>query len=53
MYNVKREIDTDCIVNLLDYYIKYQSKYYLTEEEKRSMLKFIVFLMYEGEKFNE
>ena len=53
MANIQREIDTDYIINLLNYYIDYQSKYYLTEEEKRSMLKFIVFLMYEGEKFNE
>ena len=53
MDNIKREIDTDYIVNLLNYYIDYQSKYYLTEEEKRSILKFIVFLIYEGEVFNE
>ena len=53
MDNIKREIDTDCIVNLLNYYIDYQSKYYLTEEEKRSILKFIVFLMYKGEMFDE
>ena len=53
MDNIKREIDTDYIVNLLNYYIDYQSKYYFTEEEKRSILKFIVFLMYKGEMFDE
>ena len=53
MDNIQREIDTDYTVNLLDNYIKYQKKYYLTEEEKRSILKFIVFLMYEGEMFDE
>ena len=53
MDNIKREIDTDYIVNLLDNYIKYQKKYYLIEEEKRSILKFIIFLMYKGEMFDE
>ena len=53
MDSIKREIDTDYIVNLLDNYILYQKKYHLTEEEKRSILKFIIFLMYEGEMFDE
>ena len=53
MDSIKKEINTDYIVNLLDNYILYQKKYHLTEEEKRSILKFIVFLMYEGEMFDE
>lgn len=53
MDNIQREIDIDYIVNLLNYYIDYQSQYYLIEEEKRSILKFIVFLMYKGEMFDE
>ena len=53
MDNIQREIDIDYIVNLLNYYIDYQSQYHFTEEEKRSILKFIVFLMYKGEMFDE
>ena len=53
MDNIQKEINTDYIVNLLDNYILYQKKYHLTEEKKRSILKFIIFLMYEGEMFDE
>lgn len=53
MDSIKKEINTDYIVNLLNNYIDYQNKYHLTEEEKRSVLKFIVFLMYEGDVSNE
>lgn len=51
MENIKREITTDYIINLLNVYIDMQNKINLTENEKNGILKFIMYQM--GEGFDE
>ena len=48
MENIKREITTDYIVNLLNVYIDMQEKINLTEEERIGILKFVAYQI-EGE----
>lgn len=49
MDKIYHEIDVDYIVRLLDYFVVYQQKHHLHENEKDAIIKFIYFIMKEGD----